>query len=396
MGKDNHSSDEDLLFLSIPFDATNSEKTARFIKLLEAGIDWNYLDEKLIKYRLSGFFFQNVKNTNTSHLIPPEILKHFSIVMKNDFVLNLLYLEVFKDLTKTFLENKIDCILLKGMALYFTVYAKSKFRFMYDIDLLVKEAQYEKVKNILGYSDMECNRDSPPKFDVYQQFCYMKKTEFKEIKVDIHRALIKGVRYGYFNNDKVWRNSVVFEAGTLKMRILSPEFQLMHLCTNLVKNFHSRQAYVICFCDIAEAVEFYHMDFKWETFLGLIKEERVEDEVYSVLSWLYKYGFINVPEIVEKKLSRFSNRIFFQDSDVSGFGEYSQAKFSWHLISNVPGVREKLSLINGYIFPPLGQLNKSYPRIPVILVYFYYWYRVLKRISKIIGYSLRKSFSKAA
>ncbi|MFA5255719.1 MAG: nucleotidyltransferase family protein, partial [Candidatus Omnitrophota bacterium] len=158
--------DTELLFLSIPFGIADRERSDSFIKLLESGPDWSCLEEKLINCRLSGFFLRNANNANVSHLIPEHIREHFSSVMKKDLVNNLLYLEAFKELSDVFKKNNIDFIVLKGMALYFTVYAASRFRFMFDIDLLVKEEQYEEAKRVLGYKDQEGYPRAPHDFDV--------------------------------------------------------------------------------------------------------------------------------------------------------------------------------------------------------------------------------------
>jgi len=384
--------DTELLLLSVPFEVTDRERSDSFTELLKSGLDWSCLEEKLINCRLYGFFLRNANNANVSHLIPGHIREHFSALMKKDLVNNLLYLEEFKELAGIFKKNSIDFIVLKGMALYFTVYATSRFRFMFDIDLLVRETQYEEAKRVLGYKDQEGLPRAPQDFDVFQQFGYIKNTKLKQVQIDIHRALIKGARYGYFKQENLWRDSMLLEAGTLTMRILSPETQLMHLCANLVKNIHSKQSYLVSFCDIVETIRFYDKDFKWESFIKLLREERVEREIYSVLSWLCKKRFIRLPAIMEERLKPFFRWDILEERDIFGFKEYSDTKFRWHLISNVPGLIGKAHLIYNYIFPSRQELKAAYPNIHSGIIYFCYWYRIIRRIFRIIGFSICKLF----
>jgi hypothetical protein len=390
--KNYSSTDEELLLLSIPFDAADSERAARFTELLGSRPDWNYLEKRLIDCRLSGFFLRNLSSANASHLAPDLMRERISSVIKKDLVDNLLYLETFKELADTLNKNNIDFIALKGMALYFTVYAKSRFRFMLDIDLLVKEAQYEEVKRVLGYEDLDRRSPELRSFDVYQEFMYIKNTEFKCAKVDIHRSLIKGVRRGYFNGGSIWRDSMLVATATQKVRILSPEMQVMHLCANLVKNIYTRQSYLISFCDVVETIKFYSEDLKWEHFLKLVEEEKVEREAYSVLSWLYKNDFIRPPEIMEEHLRPFFKRDILAEMNIPGFEEYSYGKFRWHLISNTPSPRRKMRMIYYYIFPSRQQLKVVYPHVGGPVVYFYYWMEILRKILKSIVFLLHKPF----
>lgn len=106
----------------------------------------------------------------------------------------------YKIIVKTFTEEKIKILPLKGIMLK-KLYPKSDMRYMSDLDFLILEKDAYKVKRVMESLGYRCERLFKNNHDVYFKKPYM--------NVEIHRELIENTYprfYDYFKDG--WKNSI--------------------------------------------------------------------------------------------------------------------------------------------------------------------------------------------
>jgi hypothetical protein len=147
-----------------------------------------------------------------------------------DYTLRLFYydfkqIECLNRIEEEFSNNRIDYMLLKGASIK-KIYPSSELRLMGDIDILIKEEQYEQIRKIL------CNID----------LCEVNETDHEliwrsrdGILVELHKRLIPSYNddyYSYYCNS--WEKSIIEKGYCYAM---SAEDEYIYIFTHLTKHY---------------------------------------------------------------------------------------------------------------------------------------------------------------
>lgn len=130
-----------------------------------------------------------------------------------------------KKIEKVFSENNIDYMLLKGSSIK-KYYPSSEFRLMGDIDILIKEAQYKKIKpllNELGFVE---------KIESDHEIIW---TNNSKVVLELHKRLIPSYNddyYSYYINP--WEKAVYQSNHSFSM---SKEDEYIYIFTHLTKHY---------------------------------------------------------------------------------------------------------------------------------------------------------------
>ncbi|MFH1895057.1 MAG: nucleotidyltransferase family protein [archaeon] len=204
----------------------NSREEKLLIELLKEkdtkdaykNINWKTFIELCYYHRITGFVSKKINKD----LAPKKFLEELQetnkkIVLKN-VVLNKEMISLFAELER----KKIDVIALKGMALNQLLYPESFSRVSSDIDFLIKEKDYPKIKKVMKEKKFMSASASlwekmpsflrnllfGPFYQNYQHFPAMtKKVNGFNCILEPHRKLFFPVNCFSIDLDEVWKNS---------------------------------------------------------------------------------------------------------------------------------------------------------------------------------------------
>ena len=127
---------------------------------------------------------------------------------------------------KSFEQQGIDYILLKGSSLK-ELYPKSEFRLMGDIDILIKEAQYDKIKTIMRDLGFEEGKETD------HELIWLKKPF---TYIELHKKLIPSYNddyYSYFSD--CWSRAI--QVASTHRYAMPHEDEYIFLFTHLAKHY---------------------------------------------------------------------------------------------------------------------------------------------------------------
>ncbi len=254
----------ELLSLAIRLDKDDEWEVARFKEIINRSLDWNDVGKVLTHHHIAPFFYYNLESLDIAHALPPLFLNQLSSVTKRTEARNIIHFTAAERLARYFQCQEIDFILLKGIALYLTVYRDRPGRYISDSDLLVKESQWKKIKAGLPGLGYEIDiAGNPGKWrlnilsEALKELTYEKNREFGKVTLDMHWGITKGIKPASVSRDKLWNNRVFHSIGGLDFPVLSPENLLIHHCLHLSKNMVLKKSLLVWFCDIIDMVRFY-------------------------------------------------------------------------------------------------------------------------------------------
>jgi hypothetical protein len=318
----------------------------------------------------------------------------------------LLYNELSKVL-KAFKRAGIDTIVLKGAFLAEKIYPNIGLRPMSDLDLLIKEKDLTKVKNELTglmYSNIFHTK-------YYEQLQTVLSNEHlfvhknKEIRIDLHWNILPPESPYKIDISKLWENAKSINIANVETLVLAPEDLLQHLCLHLDNhiNYSTPAAqHFKNYCDIAEVTMHYREIINWSYFLQSSKSYGIENPIYRGLSIADKYFEAFIPGDVLNALEPAKSNTFdglMQDNS-NKKNKWKRIKFYMKL-EKVNGIRNKLYLLSGYIFPSKEFMMYHYSIENEKKVYIYYLIRSgrvlrqgLRILWKLPYYIFRFTFSK--
>jgi hypothetical protein len=153
-----------------------------------------------------------------------------------------------------FQEAGIPVILLKGAHLAAQVYPDPALRTMDDIDLLVRQADLYRSRQIVE----DLKRQSPGAAS----------------RVDLHWNIDSGSSPFSINPDDLWQRARPAVIDGVETQTLSPEDLLLHLCLHGIFRHLYAPIGLRLFCDLATVLERYGEEISWEELARLADEWR--------------------------------------------------------------------------------------------------------------------------
>jgi hypothetical protein len=283
---------------------------------------------------------------------------------------------------------------------------------MSDLDLLIKEKNLTKVKNELNglmYFDTYHTK-------YYEQLQTVLSNEHlfihknKEIHIDLHWNILPPENPYKIDINKLWENARPINIANVETLMLAPEDLLQHLCLHLDNhiNYSTPAAqHFKNYCDIAEVTMHYREIINWSYFLQNSKNCGIENPIYHGLFIAEKSFGAFVPGDVLNALEPAKSNTGLKETFDGLMQDNSNKKNKWKRIKfymkleKVIGIRNKLHLLSGYIFPSKEFMMYHYSIEDEKKIYKYYLIRsgrVLKQglriLWKLPNYIFRSAFSK--
>ena len=305
-------------------------------------------------------------------------------------VQNSVYFQELERLLAYLAANEIPVIVLKGAALTMVLYGRRDIRPMVDLDLLVPEADFARVIELLqtfGYapstdifkrigSEIQLNRVindgatidrallESSGFVSLEATMDGEDTSFQpetvavgetSIAIDLHWHLVSSTFYTrHVPMDWFWEHTALVEIGQQHARVFSPEAQLLHLCSHHA--LHHADQGLFWLYDIAELIRQYGSILDWDTVITLANRYEWGRSLASAVEGVFTVFGMPVDPAVKLKVSRL------QESPQERFTRAMVGRFSWVLVNGWQhvGLRRRLGFWLRMLFPPADYMRRRY------------------------------------
>ncbi len=188
--------------------------------------------------RLIPLVYGNTKKFDLFDQLPNQIKCYL-----HDTTLKLVAYECIKYdwLTKIitlFNNNDIPLILLKGSAFNGNLYPNETLRAGSDIDILIKQSDYNRACEVLDNNNyLQQYNSRPGVYDTLFESSYKPKMA-NGVVIDLHKSLTHPALF-HIDENEIWEASNPHPAyNTGQVRILSPEHTLLHLAVHAFRDYN--------------------------------------------------------------------------------------------------------------------------------------------------------------
>ena len=208
------------------------------------GLDWTVLMELAYQHGVSGFLQQTCDN--------PALLNGALAAARSNLATSA---ELVK-LADLFKKEMIDFIPLKGPVSGVALYQDKALKVSTDLDLLVRPGDALRATRLLESihyrldtvphwpSDRACLRN------INNELTFSDPAQW--LKVDLHWSLLPGYFPSPFDEAELWATARTVPWGSIQLRTLAPEQQLMFLCAHGAKHLWARLGWL---CDLARLIQ---------------------------------------------------------------------------------------------------------------------------------------------
>jgi hypothetical protein len=373
-----------------------SETAANEMKeILDLPIQWEEFLKSAFWHGVAPLVFANLKDMPEARLVPPEVMEQLKEAYYATLARNVLLYSQLDKVLKSCKEERIEVLLLKGVALAKTVYTDIGMRPMGDIDIMVRREDLFKAEERLSALGYLFHGGNSPEWwrENYCHIGYLQPDTSVMIELHWHITAKTDVERihnpDFVVSEALWGRAYHGEPFMDNVRVMSPEDALHHLCIHFLKHrfpydnngiFTSRGA-LRQISDIVYLLKQYENELDRKTsaqgeglrrdndlvafVVSLIRSIAGNESMAACMNNHYKTGSADhaVLEVMAKK-------IFIRDVT-----RPDGARFAIDALSEVT-FRDKAKKIFGAVFPSPEVLSERYA-VPVSSkgLYLYYFKR---------------------
>ena len=368
---------------------------------LDGGLDWNYLTMNALYHGVAPLLHRSLSRIDDVSLVPERV----TAVLRERYYItlarNMIHYDELGTALRMFADAGIDVIILKGGALAETVYRDIGLRPFSDVDILVREEDLQRAKEVMAKIGYVLDERISPAAHNEEFGCDLHYVINEGHVLEIHWHIARKTgndRYTRILIDELWKRALPARIADVDTLVLSPEDLLLHLCIHLPRHRYNR---LIWFCDIAEVVR--QGDVDWDRLVETAKECRAMAYMYYGLHFTDDLLGRGVPERVldELKPSCFERKVFGSIPRDLLPDKKNVLQINPMLkMFLIDRTQDRFRYLGEYLFPPVGVLARSYSvSESSARVYFYYIVHPLhlgvkgvKRLLTIAGSKVRRIF----
>ncbi len=353
--------------------------------------DWDGLLKLAIRFKVSGLFNREIRIRNyPASLIPERIRTKLREEYRNIAVLNTGLFFDAEAILKSFEDNLLKVIALKGFSIAKKNYGDIGLRPMSDIDLLVKEKDLVKAGKIL--LGMGYKQDFPDWDKLLKTHHHLPPfTNNRGTIIELHWNIIPPDNKIKPDIEGLWERADLIKLNNFNVFCLSEEDLFLHLCIHACVHLQTGID-LIPFCDIAALIKKSGDKIDWK----IIRERSFgwggQKCVYLILLMVSEILGVKLSEKIMSGLKPIDYKnVFFEEAleqlfeinptsqqTVNRIGEFFQ-------IIKIEGLKAKINLLLKKAFPSKEILSRFYPvSVSSRKIYLCYLFR-LKRL--VIYYS---------
>jgi hypothetical protein len=281
--------------------------------------------------------------------------------------------------------KNIRAVLLKGLALEFTVYGNTGLRQMSDVDILISKEQCMTARNILisnGYVSL------PVKSVIHKLILANTGKHLPSLikngtSVEIHHKLFGG-RKNVLTR-MLYETSYKIEIKGEEAYIPQPQIFFLYLVRHLYTHEMNNESQLRLYTDLVVLIEKYRDEIINYDLLTYASQAEMLEILACRLEPLRDLWGISFPGWIDDFIDKWHNPdsinkfIFFLKSPKDN-PPLDKARFYRHAISDIPGFHRKVLFLLGDIFPSVSFMKKRYNCTSTWKVLLFY----PKRVGKIL------------
>lgn len=314
---------------------------------LQQLLDWGFLLRMVDKHRVLPLFYKNLQSAAAGQ-VPPEFLAELRKRFFENAKRNLLLTNELLRLLQLFQSAEIRIIPYKGTVLAASVYGKQSLRQVWDLDVLVAEADVPRSRELLleqGYLLKEA-------WDREQSFIHTTR----QVEVDLHWGLTPFYFPIKLDFERLWSNLQPLTLAETTIYSFAPEDLLVILCIQVAKDCWERRQHLehlAKVCDIATLLH-THPTLNWER----VMQQATDIGVVRVVNFgLYlSQGLLKaeLPIAIQQRVERDSKAIALahqvcaqlfgaiDETFASNRNSYLNIKMRLNQLKFYLGIRERL------------------------------------------------------
>ena len=271
---------------------TETTPSERIESLLQKNIDWNYLLKQACQQGVFLLLYQNLVQ-HYPESIPKNIQPQLQAYSQIKTARNLFLSKKLCQLIKLFENNNIKVIPFKGAALAASAYQSLTKREFCDIDLIIKEEDFSRVKDILTNQGYQPRNQLQPWGQVFSN-------KDDSIHIDIHWQLAPSCFPYRVDFEQLWQRCETVSILNQQVTNLSTEDSLLILCLQVVKDAHYRQEKLKQVYDIAQIIKNQKLD--WEVVIQRARDLGSERLLLFGLGIANRLLQVEIPEELQQKI----------------------------------------------------------------------------------------------
>ncbi len=328
--------------------------------LLQKGpLDWGGILFAADRHRVSAFLAYALNQAQLFHSLPVPVQGVLKSAAERAAMENLAKMMEFKKYSTLFAEQNISVIPLKGIALTHTVYGEMLVRRMGDIDILVREGDLGKIKELLEahgfYEKAFANLGHTEIVSrLIGRGSYVK--ESLDIDLQWRPVFYIGGDYVEWDSKEGWEQALPRPELGGTARLLSPRQQAQYLLFQIANDFDQDYLFLVQLFDLAMVVKKFNLEPA-----GILKG--------------FSAKIKSAHKLRIEKLLQAVHEIFFEKGDfgalTSDTAEIIQAMFeskldaraAWSGKGMLPAPvswRDKIAFFAGYFFPDPEYIRQQY------------------------------------
>ena len=345
-------------------------------KLVEQEIDWANLLQIADRHRVFPLLTQSLLAT-CPEAVPPDILARLRHLFHAQGQHNLALTSKLLKILNLFKEHNIDAIPFKGPVLAASAYSNLLLRQNGDLDLLVKESDFQKAIDLLISQGYVQTIQVP--WEVHLTY----KDGRNSIDLDLHREIVPKHLSCSLSSTYVWTHLESFSLAGKIVSTLSPEASLLILCLNGNKECWRRLNRV---CDVAEFIR-AHPNLDWPQVMNEAETMGFKRLIFLGLLLAHKLLGVKLPEYIWQQIQsdsvasflfgQISTQLFSQTGDSAGTVEttffHIKTRERWQdKVQSFWG----LMLLSGWLHPTAR--DRDVIPLPGALSFLYYLIRPIR------------------
>jgi hypothetical protein len=249
-----------------------------------ARLSWEAVLAVAKHHGLIPIFYHTLARQGLRERIPSKVAEELQEGYLGSTAHTLFYEEFFKTLFPSFQEAGIPFVLIKGPSMAYEFYHPVEMRPYSDIDLVIQDRDYERVKSVLLKLGMEVTH--PEREEIrrtYFNSVPFSKPGQETIFLDLHweTLMISWNRQPFLKGREVWEQVRWISVLDLRLPVLQPQMLIPYLCLHLA--LHHQFGNLLTLCDLDLAIRKYGGEVDWDRILQQAIDLKIKKPVYYSL-----------------------------------------------------------------------------------------------------------------
>ncbi len=261
---------------------------------------------------LVPYLHQRWLESGQMQTLPPDMARRFSIARQNNTERSRRMLLLLDELVCALQERGFAALVSKGLPLAQTYYGDLGLRVLYDIDLFVRENEFDQAFDVLrglGYEPFSPERSHEPGRPLWKpaEYSWNAETVFdpdSPVLVELHTRPWQPHWHGFRieSGMDLWQGERVVDIAGRTLRVPAEERLLVHLAVHFACNVLECTARLMHLLDIVLILRQHGPGLDWKAIVKIIDENSLEPFCFIAFELASRTGGWILPQEVRSRL----------------------------------------------------------------------------------------------